>query len=84
MSSSQPIFCVPKRTHRVIRRTPRVCLKNSVLSLPKVTNKVYEILRRFMAVVASSASRKSLIDTEYDRAKVPPYNGSDPALPLEV
>ena len=25
MSSSQPIICVPKRTHRVLRRTHRVC-----------------------------------------------------------
>ena len=25
----------------------------------------------------------SLIDTEYDRAKVPPYNGSDPTSRLE-
>ena len=25
MSSSQSIICVPKRTHRVIHRTPRVC-----------------------------------------------------------
>ena len=24
------------------------------------------------------------IDAEYDRAKVPPYNGSDPTSPLEV
>ena len=23
-------------------------------------------------------------DTEYDRAKVPPYNGNDPRLPLVV
>ena len=27
MSSSQPIICVPKRTHRVFRRTHRVCPK---------------------------------------------------------
>ena len=26
----------------------------------------------------------SRIDTEYDRAKVPPYNGNDPRLPLVV
>ena len=24
------------------------------------------------------------IDTEYERAKIPPYNGSDPTSPLEV
>ena len=33
MSSSQPIVCVPKRTHRVSRRTHRVCPQNSVSSL---------------------------------------------------
>ena len=26
----------------------------------------------------------AILDTEYDRAKVPPYNGSDPTSPLEV
>ena len=29
-------------------------------------------------------SALSLFDTEYDRAKVPPYNGNDPRPPLVV
>ena len=35
VTSSQPIFSVPKRTHRVWRRTHRVCPKLSEFSLPK-------------------------------------------------
>ena len=27
--------------------------------------------------------RAKMVDTEYDRAKVSPYNGSDPTSPLE-
>ena len=30
------------------------------------------------------ASGTSYVDTEYDRAKVPPYNGHDPRSPLVV
>ena len=29
-------------------------------------------------------ARLEISSTEYDRAKVPPYNGSDPMSPLEV
>ena len=42
VSSSQPIICVPKRTHRVFRRTHRVCPKTQwVLSSETVLSKQY-------------------------------------------
>ena len=42
VSSSQPIICVPKRTHRVFRRTHRVCPKTqTALSSETVLSKQY-------------------------------------------
>ena len=42
VSSFQPIICVPKRTHRVFRRTHRVCPKTQwVLSSETVLSKQY-------------------------------------------
>ena len=42
LSSSQPIICVPKQTHRVFRRTHRVCRGTQwVLSSETVLSKQY-------------------------------------------
>ena len=35
-------------------------------------------------ILSSSRLLPNYLDTEYDRAKVPPYNGNDPRPPLVV
>ena len=72
VSSSQPIICVPKRTHRVFRRTHRVCpntqrgsvsslLRNSTLEtvfhpFPRIWRCIQDVLCHFAAEFQLSCS----------------------------
>ena len=50
---------------------------------PQGTNRVRESSEIVMTLCDILLERAE-IDTEYDRAKVPPYNGNDPCPPLVV
>ena len=74
-SSSQPIICVPNRTHRVFQRTHRVCPKNSVrlsefsspkqycrnsTSLPFPKNRA--ILRFAIAIATTDPKNRAILE----------------------
>ena len=45
---------------------------------------VSAVMAMSVMMAAPLNSNPPFLDTEYDRAKVPPYNGNDPRLPLVV
>ena len=51
------------------------------------SEKVHTVSSRWWFAIRDSnhkSQSQSNLDTEYDRTKVPPYNGNDPRLPLVV
>ena len=82
MSSSQPIICVPKRAHRVLRRTHRVCRETqcgSVSSLLRnsTLEKQYSahFLKLWLEIPGQDTPGASRFENEVERGDTSDFRG---------
>ena len=78
VSSSQPIICVPRRTHRVFRRTHRVCCKTqcgSVSSLLR-NSTLKTVFRPFLESATTIPSPVAIARLSYAHCVCPSHQGT--------
>ena len=73
------------QTQWVLRKTWRACFDRQIAGWGELTElSPRNSVAKKPSVFLKPYSPKPYFDTEYDRAKVPPYNGDDPRPPLAV